>query len=189
MNLDEDNPCPHCGNIETITDRTDDDFKPVIPKDLQYDFQKEVGDQSNIFIAPTAQEIYGGSDASTNDSLPETGQTNTQLEGLSKPPQAGSSPTRVSQDIPLESLFPTLDDVSLDPASQKVYFQLSIEFQIILNKTSNYRQGLLRWNLLLPDRLQEYGLTEEAWEKIAAKGDSDEKIQEQLNRLLKSIFE
>lgn len=182
MNLDEDNPCPHCGNIETLTDRANDEFKPVIPKDLQFDFQKAVGDQSNIFLAPTPQEIYGEGSPSKDN-------------GLLKPPQPiqrdgqpESSPTRISQDIPLESLFPTLENVSLDQASQKVYFQLSVEFQIILNKTSNYRQGLFRWNLLLPDRLQEYGLTEEAWRKIAAQGDADEKIQEHLNRILRSVF-
>ncbi|MFX0015276.1 MAG: hypothetical protein ACFFB2_09250 [Promethearchaeota archaeon] len=173
MKLDEDNPCPHCGNIQTLTDRTDDEFQPVIPQDLQFDFHKDIGDQTNIFRVPTHQEIYDKTSSK---------------EGLPIPPPPTSSPTRVSQDIPLESIFPTLDNVSLDPASQKVYFQLSVEFQIILNNASNYRQGLFRWNLLLPDRLQEYGLTEEAWHKIAAKGDGDEKIQEQLNRLLRSLF-
>ena len=174
MNLDEDNPCPHCGNIQTLTDRNDSEFKPVIPKDLQFDFHKEVEDQSNIFIAPTPQEVYGESDSSTDDSSLES-------------PQSEGSPIRISQDIPLEPIIPTLDNVSLDPASQKEYFQLSIEFQIILNKASNYRQGVFRWNLLLPDRLQEYGLTEEAWQRIAAQGDADEKIQEHLNQLLQSI--
>ncbi|MFX1283770.1 MAG: hypothetical protein ACFFB5_08945 [Promethearchaeota archaeon] len=174
MKLDEDNPCPHCGNTETLTDRSDKDFRPVIPRDLQFDFQKEIGDEENVFVAPTPQETYG-----TERRLP-------------KPPVMQETPDlapkRVSQDIPLEEIFPTIENATLDPASQKVYFQLSIEFQIILNKASNYRQGLFRWNLLLPDRLQEYGLTEEAWHKIAAKGDGDEKIQEQLNRLLRSIF-
>ncbi len=175
MKLDEDNPCPHCGNMETLTDRLEEDFRPVIPKDMQFDFHKEIGDDTNIYIAPTPQETYG-----TEGELP-------------KPPEMQETPDlapkRVSQDIPLEDIFPIIENVSLDPASQKVYFQLSIEFQLILNKASNYRQGLFRWNLLLPERLQEYGLTEEAWQKIAAMGDGDEKIQEQLNRLLKSILE
>ena len=212
MNLDEDNPCPHCGNIETLTDRTDKDFKPVIPQDLQFDFQKGVKAKSNVFISPTPQEIYGDSDSSTNEELPgppQPVQPNQSMElegpprplesisypeGLPIPPQPvhsskpESSPTPISQDVPLESLFPTLDDVSLDPASQKVYFQLSVEFQIILNKASNYRQGMYRWNLLLPDRLQEYGLTEEVWQMIAAQGDADEKIQEQLSKILRAIF-
>jgi hypothetical protein len=187
MKLDEDNPCPHCGNIETITDRTDNDIKPVIPKDLQFDFKKGAGAKDNIFVVPTPQEIYG--EGTTGDLL-KPPQSQSMPEGL--PVQANSqsesSPTRISQDIPLDSIFPILENVSLDPASQKVYFQLSIEFQIILNKASNYRQGMFRWNLLLPERLQEYGLTEEAWQKIAAKGDADEKIQEQLNKILRGIF-
>lgn len=198
MKLDEDNPCPHCGNIETLTERNDNEFKPVIPEDLQFDFRKGVGDKSNVFIAPTFQELYGKNGSFANK------ETNSHSEGLSKPlqpsesnsyregmpipPQPENSPTHISQDIPLDSLFPILEDVSLDPASQKVYFQLSIEFQIILNKASNYRQGMYRWNLLLPDRLQEYGLTEEAWQMIAAQGDADEKIQEQLNKMLRAIF-
>ena len=186
MKLDEDNPCPHCGNFETLTDRTADDFKPVIPQDLQFDFKRGAGDKENIFVAPTPQEIYG--EDSTKP--PQSAQSSSVPTGFPEPPpvQTESSPTRISQDIPLDSLFPTLDNVSLDPASQKVYFQLSIEFQIILNKASNYRQGLFRWNLLLPDRLQEYGLTEEAWHKIARLGDADEKIQEQLNQILRSVF-
>jgi hypothetical protein len=211
MNLDEDNPCPHCGNIETLTDRTDDDFKPVIPEDLQFDFKKGAGAKNNVFVAPTLQEIYGEPDSPTDTGLPRPPQPvqsknqselpkvsqlppNAYPEGLPAPPQPAqfeqteSSPTRISQDVPLESLFPTLENVSLDPASQKVYFQLSIEFQIILNKASNYRQGMFRWNLLLPDRLQEYGLTEEAWHIIAAQGDADERIQEHLNKILRAIF-
>ena len=178
MNLDEDNPCPHCGNIQTLTDRTEDDFKPIIPKDLQYDFRGEMGANSNIFIPPTPQEIHGN-----ESGLPKPPGMDTDLP---RPPQPAMK--RISQDIPLDNIIPTIEDVSLDPASQKVYFQLSIEFQIILNKASNYRQGLFRWNLLLPDRLQEYGLTVEAWKGIAAQGDADERIQEQLNRLLRSIF-
>jgi hypothetical protein len=201
MNLDEDNPCPHCGNIETLTDRTDDDFKPVIPEDLQFDFEKGAGAKNNVFVAPTLQEIYGRSDSPTDNGLPTPPQPvqskfpkvsqlppNTYPEGLPTPPQPENSPTRISQDIPLEPIFPTLENVSLDPASQKVYFQLSVEFQIILNKASNYRQGMFRWNLLLPDRLQEYGLTEEAWHTIAAQGDADERIQEHLNKILRGIF-
>ncbi len=188
MNLDEDNPCPHCGNIQTLTDRTEDDFKPIIPKDLQFNFREEMGANSNIFTPPTPQEIYGNESGlpkppGMNTDLPKPPRTGT---GLPMPPQPAMK--RISQDIPLDNIIPTIEDVSLDPASQKVYFQLSIEFQIILNNASNYRQGLFRWNLLLPDRLQEYGLTVEAWKGIAAQGDADERIQEQLNRLLRSIF-
>jgi hypothetical protein len=167
--IDKDNPCPHCGNTESLTERTDDDFKPVIPEDLQYDFSKGGGNQNNRFIPMTPQEIYRTTNL-TNVDIPRT------------------APKRVSQDIPLESIIPTIENVSLDPASQKVYFQLSIEYQIILDKAPNYQEGVYRWNLLLPDRLQSYGLTEDAWHKISAIGDADDKIQEYLSHLLRRIF-
>jgi len=165
--------CPHCGSQATLTERTEDDFKAIIPKDLQYDWQKGVKESSNVYIPPSPQELY--SDRPTTD-----------LSG-----KANISQKRVSQNIPLESIFPTVEDpsVKLDPASQRVYFQLSIEFQIVLDKAPNYRDGVYRWNLILPDRLQSYGLTKEAWERISRTGDSDSKIQEQLNKILKRIFD
>jgi hypothetical protein len=101
-------------------------------------------------------------------------------------------PTPVSLDVtlPLESIFPEISEpVGLDPASLKVYFQLSIEFQILLDKAPNYREGVYHWQLLLPDRLQEYGLTEDAWERISKVGDSDEVIQKHLNALIKQVHQ
>ncbi len=167
--IDKDNPCPHCGNTESLTERTETDIKPVIPEDLQYDFKKGEDDLNNKFIPRTLQEIYENINSSSID-----------LKRI--------APKRVSQDIPLDSIIPTIDNVSLDPASQKVYFQLSIEYQIILDKAPNYQEGVYRWNLLLPDRLQSYGLTEDAWKIISAIGDLDDKIQEHLSYLLKKIF-
>ncbi|MFX0086293.1 MAG: hypothetical protein ACFFAU_11475 [Candidatus Hodarchaeota archaeon] len=167
--IDKDNPCPHCGNTESLTERKEVDFKPVIPEDLQYDFKKGEEDLNNKFIPRTPKELYG-----TINYSPFV---------LPKP-----APKRVSQDIPLDSIIPTIDNVSLDPASQKVYFQLSIEYQIILDKAPNYQEGVYRWKLLLPDRLQSYGLTEDVWKRISAIGDLDDKIQEHLNYLLKKIF-
>lgn len=206
MKLDEDNPCPHCGNIQTLTDRKEDDFRPVIPEDVQYDFQKNIGDDSNIFIIPSPQESFRNDENSTKISL-ITESEPSELPGLPEPPKMPdiSDPEeaaeleedveklkpvakRVSQDIPLEDILPIIENVSLDPASQKVYFQLSIEFQIILNNAPNYREGLYRWSLLLPERLQNYGLTEEAWGEIARQGDADAKIQENLTHLIKKIF-
>lgn len=207
MKLDEDNPCPHCGNIETLTDRTEDEFKPIIPQELQYNFGKKETDSLNVYIPPTPQEMYGThispsepqkTVASPLDSQ-ETGLSLSESQKVVGPPEPQETETglplppkvakkRMSQDIPLDSIIPTIDGVSLDPASQKVYFQLSIEFQIILNNASNYREGLSRWKVLLPDRLQNYGLTEDAWEKITQQGDTDEKIQEHLTNLIKVIF-
>ncbi|MFX0212202.1 MAG: hypothetical protein ACFFDT_39880, partial [Candidatus Hodarchaeota archaeon] len=123
MKLDEDNPCPHCGNMETLTDRTDEEFKPVIPKDLQFDFKKGAGAKDNIFIVPTPQELYGEGKISINGDLPKSLQSSLPEGQLAPPVQANSqpenSPTRISQDIPLDTIIPTLENVSLDPASQK----------------------------------------------------------------------
>jgi hypothetical protein len=180
MKLDEDNPCPHCGASEILT--KDRDLKPVIPKELQYDFSKDVDDQSNKFIPPSVQENHSSQNLELTEN-PDLRGTISDLDNDFNP-----ATKRVSQNLPLESLFPTIDDVDLDPASQRVYYQLSVEFQIILNKAGNYREGLYRWNLILPDRLQEYGLTKEAWEKICSIGDGDPRIQSQLNYLLGRIF-
>jgi hypothetical protein len=94
----------------------------------------------------------------------------------------------ISQNVPLDPVMPpALPNIALTPTEQKVYLQLSVEFHIILNKSKTYREGIYNWNLLLPDRLQTYGLTEEAWGRIAAIGDQDSNIQEQLTELLKKI--
>ncbi|UCE14352.1 MAG: hypothetical protein JSV04_04040, partial [Candidatus Heimdallarchaeota archaeon] len=161
MTLDEDNPCPHCGNIETLTDRTEDEIKPIIPEELQYDFEKEEADDLNVYTPPTPQEIYGietslpkpqealtgppksqealiGPPKSqealigppkpqeamkgppkeaiiappelreTVTSLPEPQETET---GLPLPPKVAIK--HMSQDIPLEQIIPTIEDVSL----------------------------------------------------------------------------
>lgn len=173
MTKEDEFVCPHCGSQATLTERTENDFKAIIPKDLQYNWQKGVKETTNVYLPPSPQELY--SDKPTTD--------------LSS--QANITQKRVSQNIPLESILPTVEDpsVKLDPASQRVYYQLSIEFQIVLDKASNYRDGVHRWNLILPDRLQNYGLTKEAWERISRTGDSDPKIQEQLNKILKRIFD
>jgi hypothetical protein len=173
MKLDEDNPCPHCGTNETLSDRTENDFKTVIPADLQYDWKKDFEDDTNVYRPPTPQEIY---------SPPKE---NTPKKSI---PVITPIPKRVSLDLPLNSVLQTVDHPRLDPASQKVYYQLSVEFQIILDKAPNYREGVFRWNLLLPDRLQTYGLTIDAWNRICRIGDSDSKIQEQLNQILKSLL-
>ena len=161
--IDEENPCTHCGNVASLTERTEKDFKPIIPKDLQYDFKGGVGDRENKFIPKTAQERY------------ETRKSETAQK-------------RVSQNIPLDSILPTIENAVLDPASLKVYFQLSIEYQIILDKASNYQEGAYSWNMILPDRLQSYGLTEDTWDKISSIGDNDKAIQKHLSQLLKKIF-
>ncbi len=174
MKLDEDNPCPHCGSFKTLSERTEKDFKTIIPADLQYDWTKDITDNSNIYRAPTSQETF----------------TPPKKEFPSKKDISVITPItkRVSLDLPLNTILQTIEHPRLDPASQKVYYQLSVEFQIILDKAPNYREGVYRWNLLLPDRLQAYGLTNDAWNRISRIGDSDPKIQEHLNHILKELL-
>ncbi|MHA1214172.1 MAG: hypothetical protein ACTSPG_02685 [Candidatus Hodarchaeales archaeon] len=176
MKLDDKNPCPHCGCTEALT-KKNRKVKPVIPKELQYDFSQKIQTSLGLYHPSVKKDVYGTPFPKSSDlvgSLSELG--------------VKQSPKRVSQNLPLESLFPDLQNVSLDPASLKVYFQLSIEFQIILDKASNYQEGMYRWNLLLPDRLQEYGLTMDTWEHISSLGDNDPVIQQQLNAIIKKIF-
>ena len=169
--LDKGNPCPHCGNTQSLTERTEEDFKPVIPKELQYNFDSKIKDLNNTYVPKTAQKVNG--------TTPEVTMSSDTAQPVQK---------RISQDIPLDPILPTIKNASLDPASQKVYYQLSIEYQIILDRAPNYQEGVYRWNLLLPDRLQSYGLTEDAWQNISSVGDSDPKIQAQLSLILRKIF-
>ncbi|MHA2304946.1 MAG: hypothetical protein ACXACU_06085 [Candidatus Hodarchaeales archaeon] len=179
--IDKSNPCPHCGTAQSLTEREEEDFKPVIPEDLQYRFDQREKDPINIYIPksdPTdiylpksLQKIYGTTPRVTTST-----------------DKAQPAQKRISQDIPLDHVLPTIENASLDPASQKVYYQLSIEYQIILDRAPNYQEGVFRWSLLLPDRLQSYGLTEDAWYNISSTGDRDPLIQKQLSLILKKIF-
>lgn len=92
-------------------------------------------------------------------------------------------------DLPLEFLFPTgVDGASLPVTEQKVYLQLSLEFMIILNRSSDYQEGMRNWQAVLPERLQAYGLSREVWDRISFAGDRDVKLQEQIKILVKKIF-
>ncbi|MFX1513531.1 MAG: hypothetical protein ACFFCQ_13180 [Promethearchaeota archaeon] len=176
MKLDEDNPCPHCGNKLTLTDRNDGEIKPIIPEEFQADFTKplDLSERSLSDIDP----FYLQAQKQT--------QTPTQDYNYNEP--ICSTPLKLRQDLPLEAVLPpSLPDVPLTATEQKVYLQLSVEFHIIMDRAENYRTGLYNWNLILPERLQEYGLTNDAWERIAAIGDNDEKLQRQLNDLLQRL--
>ncbi len=176
--LDAKNPCPHCGDIEPLT--KDRQFKPVIPKEYQYDFSKPIDDPANRQRPLNYEEIYG----SNPSPLPRSSDLVGSLSDLG----VKASPKRVSQQIPLEYMFPSLPNVTLDPASLKIYFQLSLEFQIILNNAPSYQEGVHRWSIMLPDRLQEYGLTEDAWKGISALGDRDPLIQAELTKIIQRVF-
>jgi len=72
---------------------------------------------------------------------------------------------------------------------QKIYLQLSLEFRIIIDRATNYQDGMRNWTLVLPERLQSYGLTREVWDRISAQGDRDARLQEQLRILIRKIFQ
>jgi len=82
--------------------------------------------------------------------------------------------------------FP-IKDCELSATEQKVYLALSLEFQLILDKAPSFQMGAYHWNQILPDRLQKYGLTEEAWEKISNIGDNCEPLQEELAKLVDEL--
>jgi hypothetical protein len=99
-----------------------------------------------------------------------------------------NKPMKVSSQMPLEHIFPQpLLASPLTPTEQKVYLQLAIEFHIIVNRADSYQDGVHRWSLILDDRLQGYGLTQDAWDRIAAQGDQDESLLLQLNQLIQRI--
>ncbi|OLS26784.1 MAG: hypothetical protein HeimC3_06760 [Candidatus Heimdallarchaeota archaeon LC_3] len=110
-----------------------------------------------------------------------------------KPPPLQTESTssiRISGEIPLESFFPpSIPDSILPVPEQRLYLQLSLEFRIIIDRASSYEDGMRNWSIVLPDRLQNYGLTRDAWDRIALLGDRDQKIQEQLKWLIRKIFQ
>ena len=177
MKLDENNPCPHCGHVEPLT--KDREMKSVIPEELQYNFSNGIQDLANREASFTFDDLYG--DIAAN---PKISQLVKEYPGAEKP-----ETKTVSLNLPLEFLFPHLEHTTLDPASLKVYFQLAIEYQIILKNAKDYQEGAYRWNIILPDRLQEYGLTLDAWNKISSIGDNDPIIQGELKKILAAILQ
>lgn len=163
-------PCPHCGASESLIEREIGEIKAIIPEELQFNWEDTVyRDKSGKSIESNKRSV-----------LPR--------DNFYQISQSDYGPLRVSQQLPLESLFPpALTDVPMTATEQKVYLQLSIEFQIILDGAKNYQDGMYRWSLLLPDRLQEYGLTTDVWERIANFGDNDPRMQDTLNKILSKI--
>ncbi len=154
--LEKGHPCPHCGNENTLTDRDEEEIKPIIPEEFQFDY------------------------------------TSGPVDYNQPPPlQTESTPSlRIGNDIPLESFFPpSVPDSGLPAPEQKLYLQLSLEFRILIDRAPSYEEGMRNWSIVLPDRLQNYGLTRDAWDRIALVGDRDPKLQEQLKWLIRKIFQ
>ena len=175
LKIDRRNPCPHCGNEEPLTKNRK--IKSVIPDDLQHNFKEDTSDLANRTVSLTFDTLYG--DLASHPKISQL------ITDYPRPPNAVSK--LVSQNLPLEFLFPNLENSTLDPASLKVYFQLAVEYQIIVKSASSFQEGMSHWSLLLPDRLQEYGLTLDAWERISSVGDNDPIIQGELQKIMDAV--
>jgi hypothetical protein len=200
-------PCPHCGGDRTLTYRSEKGIEPVIPLAFQAKFaEPEVYDDDFSFSAQRA--VLCGEKPEVLkpilDSIPEAPpdqdhayRTPTNLKPIldsipEAPPDqdhAYRTPLRVGQNLPLERIFPpALQDINLSATEQNLYLQLSIEYHIVMDKAPSYQKGVYRWNQLLPERLQNYGLTLDGWERIVSLGDNNDLLQEQFDKLVKKMF-
>ena len=82
---------------------------------------------------------------------------------------------------------PPLEDNELSPTEQRVYLQLSLEFQKMLDDAPSFQMGAYRWNQALPIIFQRYAITSDVWERISEIGDRDDDLQAQLNQLIEEI--
>ncbi len=83
--------------------------------------------------------------------------------------------------------LPTLKKSDLTPTEQKLYLQLSFEFQIVLDSAPSFQMGAYKWYQMLPKRLRKYGITNDEWERISTIGDNCDEIQDQLSRLVEKL--
>ncbi len=83
--------------------------------------------------------------------------------------------------------LPDLKKSDLTPTEQKLYLQLSFEFQIVLDNAPSFQMGAYKWYQMLPKRLEKYGITNDEWERISTLGDNCEDIQDQLIQLVEKL--
>lgn len=87
--------------------------------------------------------------------------------------------------MPIIKVFPSPVKTSeLSPTEQRVYLQLSLEFSLILEEAPSFQMGAYQWNLILPDRLQTFAMTADAWERLSSLGDNNDELQNQLADLV-----
>ncbi len=102
--------------------------------------------------------------------------------------QTNNPPKKISFEIPTYMDFlPDLKKSDLTPTEQKLYLQLSFEFQTVLDNAPSFQMGAYKWYQMLPKRLQEYGITNDEWERISAIGDNCDEIQDQLLDLIAKL--
>jgi hypothetical protein len=94
----------------------------------------------------------------------------------------------ISLNLPSSIIFPApIVGLDLTPTEQKLYLQLSIEFQQVLDESPSFQMGAYQWNQILPERLQHYGLSINVWERISTIGDNSNEIQDQLNKMIEEL--
>ena len=99
-----------------------------------------------------------------------------------------SKQLKISFNLPSGISFPSpIADLELSPTEQKLYLQLSLEFQKVLDDAPNFQMGAYQWHQVLPEYLQQYGLSIDVWERISTIGDNNDEIQEQLNQMIEKI--
>ncbi|MFX0207655.1 MAG: hypothetical protein ACFFDT_16830 [Candidatus Hodarchaeota archaeon] len=102
--------------------------------------------------------------------------------------KANYIPKKISFNVPTYlSTFPDLKKLDLTPTEQKLYLQLSLEYQIIMDGAPSFQIGAYKWNKVLPQRLEMYGITSDEWERISDIGDSNDAIQDQLQQLVEKL--
>jgi len=102
--------------------------------------------------------------------------------------KASCLPKKISFNVPTYlSSFPDLKKLDLTPTEQKLYLQLSLEYQIIMDGAPSFQIGAFKWNKVLPQRLEMYGITSEEWERISEIGDENDEIQDQLQQLVEKL--
>ncbi|MFX0120429.1 MAG: hypothetical protein ACFE9A_13695 [Candidatus Hodarchaeota archaeon] len=84
--------------------------------------------------------------------------------------------------------FPSpIKNIELSATEQRVYLQLSLEFQKILDDAPSFQMGAYQWNQILPIILQRYALSSETWERISEIGDQNKEIQAQLYDMIEEM--
>ena len=94
----------------------------------------------------------------------------------------------VCSNLPSSLIFPSpIEETELTPTEQKLYLELSLEFQKVLDTASSFQIGVNQWNQILLERLEQHRLSTEAWERISVIGDNCDKIQDQLDQMIDEL--
>ena len=79
---------------------------------------------------------------------------------------------------------PAIPGVGISATEQRVYLQLSLEFNKILDDAPSFQMGAYQWNQILPLRLRRFAISPENWDIISNVGDNSEELQAQLADLI-----